>query len=169
MILIVIMVAALIANFFWFSFIKSEAVEITEIKTEIQKERAEVYNPVELKNKILDLEDRNAKINDIFIDKSNIVVFIEEIEKLAVDKNVSLEIQRFDIDPVTVTQGEREVELHGLLDAVFKIDGSWPAVNEFLYAIETQPHHLRVKSLRLVSDNSSSGWSASFSLEGITN
>jgi hypothetical protein len=154
---IVLFIAMFIGNLFWYLFIHSRAVEIVNIEIAIREEQSQNHNLKNLKENIVDLEEKNKKINEIFIDKNNIVLFIEKIERMASAANVALQIK-----DVKVSEDSDYVSM------VLQTNGTWPEVRNFLDIVESMPHKSQVELLRF-SRTGDNGWSLNLSLTGVTN
>lgn len=173
-VLLLVVVASVVANVFWFSFIGSEAQKIADINKEIIKEESQTYNPVELRDRIIALEERNASLNSIFVDRANIPAFIERVETMAASGNLSLQIQSVDVDIATQGDNPKGRELYGVLDMFLQISGSWSNVMEFVDNLQSQPNHISINSIRLQANSSGAvgatgSWTARIALSAITN
>jgi|GEM_PF-2704919 len=166
-------VIILALNIFWISFIRSEANNVLEFKKEVEIESTKNYSISNLKKQIIDLNEKNEKIDSVFIERNNGVGFIETIENISKVSGTELQIQNVDIEVVQKRDSDDKViaDLHGVLKMLFKVNGSWQEVTKFLLILETIPNHVTIDSVNFSTVNGGEGisWAVNFAISGITN
>tara|TARA_Y100000310_G_scaffold319419_1_gene374659 strand:- start:168 stop:692 length:525 start_codon:yes stop_codon:yes gene_type:complete len=148
----IIFIIVLVIDIVWFSFVKKEADKVLDFKKVAQVEAAQNYNLTELKRQINELEQKEKELDTIFVDKDNIVIFIETIENMAKQSGISTQIQ---IDDTKKDEGSYQS-----LDILLQATGSWSGVTTFLKMVENLPHHILVEGMKLnlFGDEDGTAW-----------
>jgi Tfp pilus assembly protein PilO len=120
-----------------------------------------------LKSKIEATKKISDSFDILYIDRNNILSFIETVEKMA-EKNKTV----LTIDSVNIDESHLKDPLpYGLLNMNLTIKGNYANILSFISALEKMPYFITINNVRLVKaggDNETE-WSANLSLSGITN
>jgi len=120
-----------------------------------------------LKNKTAEIEKAHNYFNSLYIDRANVLNFIEAIEKTGNNNGLILTIENVNVDETHL----KEALPYGLLNMTLTATGKLDSITKFLADLEKLPHALDFKTVRLISaeGENSSGWSVNVVLNGITN
>ena len=156
----IIFLIILVASIWWFYFVTNQADDVLDLKKSAQREEAQNYNLTDLKRNINDFEVKEAELNQIFVDKDNIVIFIEKIERMAEQSGATFDIQIKDDE---VKEGNEE---SSSLNMFIQSTGSWSNITTFLRMIENLPHHVVIGTTNLNTKNTEAGvlWGINLSL-----
>jgi Tfp pilus assembly protein PilO len=167
--LITVLIVIIATNIIGVFMINNQKTEVVELKKEISRESAKNYSVTDLKQQILILKNLESKLDDIYVDRGEIVIFIEQLEQIS--KNIGTDLQIKNVNVETV-KDVKENELHGNLDMVLQVDGSWSKVTKFLTFIESMPNYIVIDNMRFNTITGAGGeslWSLSLSMKVITN
>jgi Tfp pilus assembly protein PilO len=120
-----------------------------------------------LKSKVELAKKVSDSFDVLYIDRNNVLNFIETIEKIA-DKNKVLLV----IDNVSIDESHLKDALpYGLLNMNLTLKGNYDYIYGFISDLEKMPYFIAMNNLRIVKDGvgNESGWSANISISGITN
>ena len=157
-----VFVVLLILNLVWLVFIKMETKKVLELKQAAETELQQNYSLIGTQKRVQGLRDRNNKLEKIFVARSEVVSFIERIEKLALTSGANLSIQAVDVK-------DFDDETFGSIDLIFAVTGQWSEVSTFLKKIENLPYYAAINSFKLETTLlSDADWSADFSVSVLT-
>jgi hypothetical protein len=125
--------------------------------------------------------EENAKILDVaLIGREEAVLFIEDLQRLADRANVESTVQSIELFDITET-GERvkaapgtitAERVNGELHVNMVTTGTWSSAMTYLLYIETIPHHVVVKNMRMSSsyneETKQNTWATVFQLKVTT-
>jgi len=119
-----------------------------------------------IKNKIKDLEEVKTSLDAFFVDKKNILSFIESLEKEATANGVDLVINSVNVDETHL----KESFPYSPLNITLTATGKFSSVNSFLVSLEKLPYYVDFNTVKLVStgNNDSSNWTVNVSLSSMT-
>jgi hypothetical protein len=118
-----------------------------------------------LKSKSEEITKISNSLNDFYIDRNNIVNFIKIIEQVAIDNEVTLIINKVDVD-----ESHLEEDLpYGVLTMVLTVNGKLNSNLAFLAKLEKLPYHLDFGAINLKANEENQDWSLNIAITGITN
>lgn len=127
-----------------FSFIRTSDMSVSGLENEVRTLQAQVlefskYTPEDVKNLARSVTDR-------FISRTNIVSFIENLEKEAQAKGVAVTIRAVNVEP----RGDDAADDKEIIRLVFETRGSWSDTMNFLAFVEHLPYKITLHGLGLV-------------------
>lgn len=137
---------ALVWSYFYFK-IKEGGDRILELRKEIQIIQKNKEENKSLEALIGNIEGDKNKIDKIFINEKEIINFIEEIEGLASQSNVSLDIISAKIP-----------------DFNFNVNGNFDSIFKFLVSLENMPYRIVLNRVFLQKNEGSGKWEIDFTI-----
>ena len=170
-ILIVVMVIILSLVIYLKIIQNKDIAYIIETKKNNFLASEKIHSAYGLKNKLAEIEEVRKGFDNFYIDRNNMLGFIESLEEIAKDSQVDLVIDSVAVDESHLKDDVPYGVLNMTLTANVKDFSS--AVN-FLANLEKLPHIIDFINTKLVSvanekDERSSGWKISINIKGITN
>lgn len=166
-ILLAILVCVLV-GIIYFKFRLNKDIEyIIETKRNNFFASEEIRSIVGLKSKLEAAKKVSDAFDDLYIDRNNILSFIETIEKVAASHNVVLSIDTMTIDESHLA----EVPAYGILNMSLTVSGNFQSITDFISALEKLPYFINITTVRLNRPESEgdNSWIANMSLFGLTN
>ena len=124
LILSVLFLANILATIGWWSFfqeISREKEKITVARFESEKINIKIDSVKNLDNLLKDFEKERNLINGAFIGEKNLVVFIEELEKIASMSSVELAVMNASLPRKDEGAGPAfRISLHGKFEEVYR-------------------------------------------------
>lgn len=140
---------------------------IIQTKQENAIIRQKISSTDNLQKKIDEVEAVNAAFKKIFLDRGQILNFIETVEMLASQNRLSLNVESVDLDEAHLSD---QPVSYGALEMVVSLRGNLSGLENFVFDLENLPRHITFNNIRLVEAGSQPGeWSAHLSFEVITN
>lgn len=163
-IIVLIFVAFLIFTHFYILDLSNKNLENKKNNANNSK----IYYPeVLIDKKQQEFQNLSLKLDDYFVEREDLVSFIEKIEFLADAQNVQMIIDNINVDETNLGDN---VFPHGTLQLVVTVRGSWASVGNFLTAIENLPYSVLIKGVRFTrTNNQGTDWAMNMAFEILTN
>jgi hypothetical protein len=146
MAILVVVIAVVYIVFFISIKNKNESVSlvINEVDIAIEKE----VKLKSVKSLIEDIEDEREKLDIYFVDDEEVIDFIENIEDLAGDTGVGVEVMSVDIsDDRNNTPQQNSIS--ELLLLSLKVEGSWDDLFQFILLVEGLPFKIDISKVNI--------------------
>lgn len=124
-----------------------------------------------LKNKSIEVEQVRKGFDDYYIERNNLLNFIEIIENLAKDKNVNLVIDNVNVDETHL----KDTVPYGILSMTMSVDAkNLSSATDFLKGLEKLPYSIDFINIKLINTTEEqklnvSSTRLSVTINGITN
>lgn len=138
-----------------FFIIRSENIEISQLRSDINTVLGKEQQLKSSKNIVYDTEEARAELDSYFISQDGVVDFLEKIESFGDRANVFVEIKSVEIEPI----GKSKVLDY--LNVVVSVDGEWEDVFYLLNLIESQPLSISTNRMDLEEDKRGEEWTLS--------
>lgn len=173
-----IFVLVLISVIVFLYLINIEKEKTKELANELSIANKE--DVVALKRAIRNYELNASMVESLIVDKDDVFVFINDIEKIAKDGGAVISVQSIDLfdvlnngELIRYTGQDNPERAYGKFVMNIRVDGSWESVTKFLLKMESIPKHSVIEALRLVSvfdsNKKTSTWSGNFNIITTTN
>ncbi len=129
-----------------FSFIRKSDMSVSGLEHEVRALQVQVlefskYTPEDVKNLARSVTDR-------FISRTNIVSFIENLEKKAQAEGVTVTIRSVNVEP----RSDDAADDKEIIRLVFETRGSWSDTMNFLAFVEHLPYKVTLHGLGLMAE-----------------
>jgi len=120
-----------------------------------------------IKDKLKEVLDLEKSFDVFFIERNNVLGFIENIEKIAEVNKVTLLIDNVSVDETHLNESLP----YGVLNMTLTATGSFDSIMNFLDNLEKIPYYLDFKTVRLVTvgGENNLGWSINVVFSSLTN
>jgi len=136
---------------------------IRDITADTEKEREKERRRESVRVMFERTESDRRELEGRLVDQTTLVGFFENVERLAEEAGIEMEIERImenvELDPVVVMEeGRRRQTPHpasralGWLQMEVSAQGSWGNVYQFLVFLELLPYETRLENVRLQSE-----------------
>lgn len=146
--------------------LNDELKHIEEVKKSNFLALENIHAASGIKNKIKQVDEVEKSFDEFFIDKENVLNFIETVEKIATTSNVSLVIENVTPDDTHT----KESLSYGILNMTLSARGSYSSINSFLNNLEKLPYYVDFNGIKMVAvgEKGNSEWSINMSLTTLT-
>ena len=166
-ILLSIITVLLLAFIIYFKLHLNEELKyIEEVKKNNFIALENIHEASGLKNKVKEVDEVEEIFDEFFIDKNNVLGFIETIEKIATTSNVSLVIENVTPDDTHINESLP----YGILNMTLTARGSYDSINMFLKNLEKLPYYVDFNGIKMVAigEKGNSEWSINMTLTTLT-
>jgi len=120
-----------------------------------------------IKDKLKEVLDLEKSFDVFFIERNNVLGFIENIEKIAEVNKVTLLIDNVSVDETHLSESLP----YGVLNMTLTATGKFDSIMSFLDNLEKIPYYLDFKTVRLVTvgGENNLGWSINVVFSSLTN
>ncbi len=154
---------SLSAYVFLFLSVKESNQNISSLQNQISIEVGKQSREGSTKNLLANTEESRKMLSTYFVNKEEIVEFIESIEDLAKKSGASLRLNSVGEEDEIVGRNQVSVLVISL-----QADGSWAAVHSLLASLESIPYKIHFREVSLeVSD--SKVWTGKFEFTVVKN
>ncbi|MDD5032920.1 MAG: hypothetical protein PHC85_02280 [Candidatus Pacebacteria bacterium] len=143
------------AIYFLLSAEYKKKAKVDELKTSILINEKRIENTKRLEDQLAEAKEEKEKIESVFLDKDNLIKFIQELESLAKIANVDMEMK-------SVEMGFGSVGAKPFFS--FTAAGDFSDIYRFLVLIENDPYQIKISRLQLQNLVEGKKWEAGFSV-----
>jgi hypothetical protein len=138
----VLLAVTLGAYSFWYSIVTAESVKASTLSTEITQQNDAKAKAAAASLEIAQLSGQRATIDQYFVDASNLVPFLEQLQSTG--KFLGTDVQ---VASVSATPGNP----YGKIDLSLSVTGNFESVMRTIGTIEYEPYEVTAKSLSITS------------------
>jgi hypothetical protein len=156
--LVIVLNLAGIGGWLWgYSHLTKMQTSIDDKASQLEIAEGKIKNIKSLEALLADISEERAKINSVFLERRNIVRFIESLEALAEETGTSLEVKTARL-PQGTAKGPQ---------FTFSVSGSFPSLFQYLALLENSSYQIFFNSVRFLKPDTknskkASGWRADF-------
>lgn len=167
--MIIILVLVFLANAFYFNFIHSKSLEISDLHQTFYEEYSQNHSAANLEEKLLDLSSKESLISDLFLSEQKIVNFIGELENIGSSNNVVVEIKTVDASGLVDKETNKKKTYADILITI-NAAGDWDSIYKFARLMENLPYYSSVDSINLTSSSADGKilWNAEIVISVVT-
>jgi len=167
LILIVLLLLVLAAIIYFKISLNKDIQYIIETKKSNFLVSENIQAAVGIKNKLKEVTDLAKSFDVFYVDRSNVLGFIETIEKTAETNKVTLVIDNVSVDETHLSESLP----YGVLNMTLTATGRFDSIMNFLNGLEKLPYYLDFKTVRLVTVGGENNldWSINVVFSSLTN
>lgn len=164
---ILILTLVLIVSFIvYFKIIINKDIEyISQTKIENFNTYQQINSIVGLKGKLENAKFISKSFDSLYVERSNILEFIEIIESGAKKYNSILIIDNVNIDETHL----KDDLPYGTLNMILVLNGQYKDIISFIHFLEDLPYFVNINSVKINISESSKDWSANIYFSTLTN
>lgn len=158
-----IFVVMLIAHVLAFFYFQNKIIETVELNNSINQTVNQNFSLFSTKKQIEELKNKEALIDKLFLDKKEVVSFIENVEKMGVDSGVELTVEN-----VGFKEDQKPTPT---IDLSIRAQGSLQQTIGLLDKIENIPQYTKFLAMKLekTTNGKSEYWVLNLSLMNFVN
>jgi len=173
MVALTIFAISFVGSIGFYVVIAHQKQQVSDLRLDVSM--AGFEDVVTLKRAIRMFEAYETELDTLVVDKDDLFIFIDDIDRLAQQGGATVSIQTVLVEEVG-NDGKKykdgdlkpEQRSHGLLTLSMRLEGEWEAVMNFLLQIEAIPRKMDLHNLRLASvhdrETGIATWSALFNV-----
>ncbi|MFC1625385.1 hypothetical protein ACFL1O_00725, partial [Patescibacteria group bacterium] len=140
--------------FFLFYSINLEKKSVVDIKKELSFYEKRISNTKRTGRALIEIEDQRLEIEALFLNEENIIDFIKELEYLAEEASVSLEMKNVSLP----TDAESQPSF------AFNVAGSFVSIYRYIAFLESNHYQLILDKIYIQKSFKDENWEANLEL-----
>jgi Tfp pilus assembly protein PilO len=136
-------ILALSACFYSYSYLQKQKKEIKETRKNLLIIEKKLEHVKILKSQMKEIKEETAKVDAVFLNRKNIVSFIEKLEDIAKKSDVSMQIISASLEQGNIKSPHFRINLAGDFDKLFK----------FIVLVENMPYLTSFKNVDITRKN----------------
>jgi Tfp pilus assembly protein PilO len=166
----ILVIVAVVAYVMFFVSIKNKNENVSLITNEIDIAVEKEVKLKSVKNLVNDIEEDRLKLDTYFIKDDEVVDFIESVEGMAEDADISAEVTAVDIGDYKNNVNQASDMVERLLLSL-KVYGKWNDVFHFISLIEKMPFVVNLSNINIgavySNNKKTSYWQGTFKMSAL--